>query len=491
MFSTSYTTFNLLFQPLSTELHIMNTPKLLIALRTLTKEEWPSVKKYILTETSENSDAFALFIAIWNKRDKIESIRDGEEIRKKKFPLLTQKGYLNLYSKLYGWLEDWFAINEMLVESFDRDLYLVKSHNRRGLYKNADQIALKLELTLEKQKLNTEYAKSLKQLYHYQYFSNNPIKGKKGTLILEKLATQHTDQYKNQTLLYLTELMNFGRMQNYDYEYIRQTLKQSISNLPHTALTPILNELLHQIEDEGSYNAENLYQYLTKSEITKPSEFHTLLTLYTIHIATKQRQKGDHTDLDLLKNLYYYGFENDIFIQNNKIISLQFTNLISVISKVSTYKDTTLLIDKWIGKVETKHPEEIKDLAYAIACLSHHKYKELIYYARHSSFDRVDQKIKAQGYYLIAQYSLNDGDMSLFRSLSTNFLRSLQRNKKEFSKRTYLAHYNFYDYITKLVKQKQKGKDIKIQKYDLIMPRSWYDHENEQLKKQGYTITLL
>ena len=91
--------------------------------------------------TRKGSDNFDFFEYLHKRRERISSITDADGVRENHFPQMTLKGFSNMMSRLFNWLEEWLAIEEFKKQRYQEEVMLVKAYNRRGLYKLANSHA--------------------------------------------------------------------------------------------------------------------------------------------------------------------------------------------------------------------------------------------------------------------------------------------------------------------------------------------------------------
>lgn len=222
----------------------MTVPRLIQTVDTLTKSEWTSLRKYILMRTSEKSDPWKLFQLLQKRKHTENKLFDIERIRESHFSNLTSKGILNVMSRLNVLLEDWIVVYDLDKDQEAKELMLIQSLNRRGLYSLANHKARKLEKDLtNNDSWDHTTSSKLQRLYHVQYYSDNPIKYKEGDILLKKLVHYHMLRYNETSLLYISELCNWGRIRDIDYSKEITKLKQSIPTLDYSSYSKSLSLL--------------------------------------------------------------------------------------------------------------------------------------------------------------------------------------------------------------------------------------------------------
>ncbi|MBT8232055.1 MAG: hypothetical protein KJN84_05485 [Bacteroidia bacterium] len=451
----------------------MKTSKLITALMTLNKEEWFLFRKYLLYETSEESEIFGLFTFYQSRKGRLEKLDDTDEIRQKHFSDYAPKIFLNLNSKLYNLFEDWLAYYQFKSEPHQSQLSLLKALNKRGLYKHADQVAKSIGKRIEKnQLLSMDDIKASNAVNHLQYFSNNPIKYNSGTALLEGTIDNHLAFINIQSSLYLTELINFSKVQNQDYSQLISQLKSHLND----STSPLEKKSLQLPKlfvDPNEKLFIKLKDFLFENKLQYPSEFHTLFTLYLLSISLKLWSKNLISSPNPILELYDYIFEKDVISENGKIPVIRFHN---IIGSLSTFKNDEWLkgfISNWINKVDTSQKLATKCLAEAQVSFSMENYDQILNLLSGLEYDTIDQKVRARSLELIAFYKDEDKKHDLFFNSAHNFKRLLKRHKNHISEKLYKANNNLILLLEKIIKSDYKNLDINLSHYDYLIHRSW------------------
>ena len=267
---------------------VLPKTKLIRTLITLTPEEWSSFRKHLLIHTRRDSDNFQFFEFLHIRRERLSSINDADEIRKKHFAHLTSKGLSNLMSRLFNWLEDWMAINEFKKQRYQQELMLIKAYNRKGLYKLADSHADKLEQKIKSEtQLDLDNNKALYQLYETIYYSNNPIKFTKGHKLMEGLVMCFLISHKEHICIYLPEIFNVGRIQNKDLSTLITQCENISSLIPESSISRLLLHLNDILQHNNAESLFILFQIIKEGKIKTDTFFHTLITYYLMSASLK------------------------------------------------------------------------------------------------------------------------------------------------------------------------------------------------------------
>ena len=201
--------------------------KLLDGLKLLDREEWISYRKYILMYCTKASDNYELLDYLYSIREELSELSNIDQIKKPLFSNMSLKAFSNLMSRIFNWYEEWLIWFENNKNEISRDVQLVKIYNRRGAYTLADKTYRRVEKKLLNQvQLDLDKHKNLYLIHRYHYYSDNPIKYKRKGEFLDTFVRYFLFQFKEQALLYVAELHNWGAIQNHDYEKEIELLTQ-------------------------------------------------------------------------------------------------------------------------------------------------------------------------------------------------------------------------------------------------------------------------
>ncbi|MBL0084048.1 MAG: hypothetical protein IPP37_17215 [Saprospiraceae bacterium] len=138
----------------------------------------------------------------------------------------------------------------------------------------------------------------------------------------------------------------------------------------------------------------------------------------------------------------------------------------------------------WIGNVITTDLKASTNLAHALNCFYHEKYKDVIRYTAQTSYGSPDQKLRALALHVIALYVLRFEDYESFKTQLKNFSLSVQRQKKSLNKKQYFSYFNLVDFLKKMDLSDRKAVSIDLSNYNYLVYRTWC--EKMLQKKRGH-----
>ena len=456
----------------------MNKTKLISVLITLTPEEWSSFRKYLLMYTRKGSDNFDFFEFLNHKKERLTALPAAEEVRTKHFPKLSAKGFSNMMSRILNWLEDWMAIDEFKQVQYQEDLMLIKSYNRRGLFKLANAKAAKLEKSiLNAEGLDIYENKALAELFHIQLYSENAIKYSDGGLMFEKLSDHFFKQVKEYSLLYLPELMNIQRIQKYDLSNAIQKINQVAKLLPESELGTYLEQLIKLNVNNDAQLLEDLFGQVKEGVFSKDGFIHTLMVYYFIAFSLQFWLKGTLQSKALVGEIHDYAIGSGVLLQNKKITLRRFHNIVSTLAAINTYDWTIDFVDRYVDMVDTPNKESSRLLAYAQICMYNNKYDEISKYLSSVTFDDFDIKMRSHCLLAIALYKDEKIELETLQNKILNFKRFLTRHKSRVSEKYYDSNFNFFEVIARLSMKKFQDTVIDLSKYSNLSYRYWIKEE--------------
>jgi hypothetical protein len=454
----------------------MKEPSLIKVLKTLTKEEWESLVKFVLMSHDKQSDNYRVVNSL-HKQFQQKGDLNPHQIKENIFSHLTAKGYSNLLSRTLKLVKNWLVFFDGQASQVDKQLNLIKALNRRGVYGMANKYYHQLESTLSDfDKHSLQKSDYLHQLYHNQYYSDNPIKYQESDELFQKLMDNYSTKIVDQSILYQVEMNNWGYIQNIDYSSSIDRLKQLKQCLPETENQEILELLILIIEQSDTKALSALSKHLLAGELKLGDELHTLVALYCLNYALRFYKAGQ-LSLEQIYRLYEYCFECGVLMHRGKIPERRFLNIIGTIGASKSKDNLFAFINKWISFVDTPHQQELMMLAKAEVCLHQELYDQIIPLLRTVNYKKTNLRLRAMCIESIALFKDPDRDETLLLYHIHNGKRYLQRHKDEFSTVMFESYWNLLTVISLLLKSKYKNITLDLDKYQYLMHRRWVSNQ--------------
>ncbi len=452
--------------------HKAKKHKLLSIFSCLTSEEQKSFNKTVSQSHKEGSDIAVLMAALYANRKRLDSDNLSEEIQSKRLAHLSSKNLSNLMSKIKLALEDWLVCYDLKRSKYDRELALIKSYNDRGVFSEADKVAERLEKQLTEDPIfDLRKTKVMYLLKDSQYYSDNPIKYDVGPPILNDLVTYFNNFYREHIHLYNTELYNWGGIQQHDFSALITNNLLSVKHSSETDQIIILEKLESMIGNNNIDAFNSIQQLLFENKITHGSLLHILLFEYCINACTKFLRKNELEDINVLVELYEYGFSSEVILRAGSITYHRFYSIISVLATTYSFEKVKAFIEKWIHVVKANYPSSTTQIAHAVNCFKHEKYKDILMHLRGLKYEDRKQKYIAIMLELIALYEEKNYD--LLQTSINNYMRTLRRNKPHFSSHMYEVNLNMMKVMNFLVNGDREAVKNIIDSGQPLIYRKW------------------
>ena len=450
----------------------MRQTKLLSVLEVLHEEEWKSLTKYLLQFCRETSDIFRIFL-FFKKQNETKTLGIPQEFDGE-FSGISKKIFSNLMSTLFKWTQEWLVAQEVLREDYAFDLYLIKSYNRRAIYRLADQTAMELEKKIKnKSTLDIENSYSQFKMLQYQFFSNNPIKYDHGTAMLSDLQDSFLTYVKEQLLDNVAGLQNWQKIRTVDFYHHFQQSSDLDQCLPDSELSEDLKSLINMIAyyDLSAFLA--LKEKLLHGRFELGSQLHNKITYYLIAMSQNLNNKNLLQNKGDIFQIYEYALTSGVLLDNGKISHITFNNMITILSTVETYQRNMDFIEKWISLVEGSKKETNLNIAKAIVSFYHEYYDAVLYHTNIKDFGSFSQRNLAFVLRLIACFMDRKNDYDRYKDHLNKFILYMKRNKSKFSVKNFIAYTNLIDFIIKIEKSTKRKVCIDLSQYEFLMYRSW------------------
>lgn len=459
----------------------MKQTKLYIALQSLSKEEWKSLQKYVIMETSDTSDTYDLFTYMYNRYKANEAPNSKDATRTYLFPKMAEKRFLNLCSKTYLILEDWLVWYEMKKDKVLCSIHLVKTYNRRGIFELADKAFAGVHKKLSQQsKLDLKRSEYLHKLYKYHYFSENPVKNREGKKILEKLVKYWMHSYKESSHLYIAQMYSWGDSNNFDYSETINGLESSIANISISKTSEVTKIIQKLTIKEDQESLDELYELLNKGEIEKGSDLEVFITLYTILYCVKMWNRGKLINKAFISKIYDYGLSSKILMNLGKMAPNSFLNMISVLVLTSKPKITYQFIEKWSHIIDNNDSCATVAIAKCYVKREEGKFNDIILllrslHSKETTLTNLSLVFLIKAFYMEKEYELAQNTIN-------NFKRRLRKTKTGSEKAFYLPRLNFLLVMEQLIKNKHQKVSINLDQYKHLHHRIWLSKQINKSK---------
>ena len=470
-------------------IYTVMTTKLSRLLSTFSPREWSEFRKYLGSQVSSSGDVSRLYEIALKKRYGLHHLDEVEIIRLKHFPSSTQGTIVNAYNKLSSFIEDWMAIKEFQSDALLNRSYLVKAWNRRGLYKYADKEVDKMEKKVEERQpsfaLEAAYRSSF---YHNQYYSDNPVKYDGKGSLMRSLVSTSMQAYKDQSLLYLAEMVRWEDILGVDFSSEIKSLEKSIEGIATTNNTDIYMAYLQMLRSGNLEDYLVMWELLRKGDMDKAHESFKILTLSMVTATNRLWSSQILKDPDQVVTVYNFAIEEGAVTFGDKITKSRFYAFLSSLGLLKDFKRTQAFIDKWIDKVDTDDRESVYALAMAQNCFYCSRYNEIHSVLIGKTFIDYEDKGRGECLRWVAWYYDKDVDYYYLLNTVNNFMRTLKRNQGKLSEIAFQGMFNFATAYKKIIQSRFSSQGVKLNTYRYLLYRNWIMQEAQKVneKKQAF-----
>jgi len=456
----------------------MAQPKLFVALTHITEEEWLSLKKYILMYTRKESQNYQCLQKIYEHRKKLKKVDLDKDLNSKYFPELKSKVFSNILSRLFGWYEEWLAEYTFSQEKYNKELMLIKAYNRRGYFARADAISNSLTESLKEEATSMRRLQVQKEMLHYQYYSNNPIKRNQGNEIFEKLLLSYLKEVRAESGFYLLEQNNRSISSDSKLDHPKYNKLYNLTKEGEESELSNIFSLLIEVQTNDNLSAAKDLTQLLESDILHASD-----DLYSIVVIALRRSiirlfsASKFHDHELLLRIITLGLKAIESNEHQKLLPVSLFNAVNQLALFHGNRESTeqLVVD-WIPKLHTKHRDTCRTYCKAIVAFRFEEFHRLPDLLNGLVFENRVYEFFSTAQLIIAHYKL--GSDVLVVNLIHNFQKRLRRNKSLLSSALHSGLTNLMKIISLMIKKKyDKSIVIDISQYQRIIYKAWVEKE--------------
>lgn len=453
----------------------MKKSKLIIALSSLSKDEWMSYRKYILMHTGEKSECYSVFKFFQLRKDRLLDLPTLITVHEKYFSQMSIKSLSNHISRLYLWFEDWMVYYNHLSDELNSKLLLIKLYNRRGLYHLANQTAKQLEKIIDSVKgQSIELSRVKSEFYFYQYFSDNPKKYSEGTELLQSVVDAQLQYISQKLMLISVELYNWGSLMNHDYSKSLDRLNKIIKIIPEHELHDVMFHLKSMVSKSNANSFNRLSEFLYSNRLKDKSDIHVLVTLYLLAFSIRIWSKNRAISMDDVYEIHNYAISSGILLIDGKISTSRFLVTISTLSYIGSIPHTNKYIDQWVALANCKDIESIKQLSYAINYFYHEEFNTCLEHIRKIQHLDPISRNTMLSIQSIAFFTNKENDFDLFSNHIFNFQRTLQRMNRSYGDESTKQYLNLVKLLRKMSEPGCNYDKIDLHNYTPLIYKSWF-----------------
>jgi len=451
----------------------MHQSKLFTLLRTFEKSEWKSLRGYLIWQTREKAEVVIIYDYISQYKDTLDHKRlIIDTACKTLFKTKTRKNFLNLLSKLTGFVVDFLSTQEMMKDKRAMQLNSVLALNRRGLYHEALKSRSQLGKIIDTGPLDIWNAYYNLRASHAIQFSDNPIKKTACKETYSNTFNAFQQLVAELKLYYLLDAEHIMRISREDLQSQIELL-QTIQLQVDSYNSQLLSLLIKIVKKESTLAFEKLYKLLINNSRKLEVSIGTLALLHLIHFQIRRVKKGKG-NFELIHSLHEFGMQNELLFDNGKISDGRFTQWIEIVCLTDKPNRGYEIINTWSHTIHQKTRAEVVSLSLGYCHFYNGKHDASI--TELTMFPYKQRLIKnSRRAMLIMNYLLlYPNDIDFLLTQISNFREYIRRNGHESSLLQNEGMENFIKIIYRIVRgENPQLVLLSVNKEKRLLRRTW------------------
>ena len=460
----------------------MYNSKLITILTKLTTVEKEAFRKWVHSPMhNQRSDRTKLFNYLLSKRKLTPRTTDRYQVYRVVFDCTdyhdtTFKKLMNLSVQL---LEDFihFSSQKKDIQTKQKSLISFAAAHQLDQYKQQSiakaQKKLKL-LTVQ----NHSYFEQKTQLEKLIFESNETATDRSQTN-LQDVVDQQYIAFILETLRFACEAITHQRLYKSSYNIpLLEAILQDIANGKYMD-TPAIQLYYYSYLALSNPTEETHFKTLKKllkkyPAIISPKELKSIY-LIAINYCVQQLNNGAETYVKEVFELYQYGLEQTILIENNLLSRFTYKNIVAVAIRLEQYTWLKDFLQAYTPYLETTYRPHYAAYAQAKLSFAQHDFDKALQILTKVEFDNIFLNMDAKVMLLKIYYANEDFDA--LDALLTSFRRFLQRKSILAYQRQ--IHENMINLTTKLLHipsratQKQLALRQEIEQTNPLTEKPW------------------
>lgn len=412
--------------------------KYILFFQSLTQAQRESFHTFIATHFISKTLPFKIYTFIRLHKN-LTSIKDVETLAAAFSPTMNAKSMGNYLSQLYDAAEQWIVQYELESQPQLRDLVMGQWMYKQGLNDQALKIIDNYPQIHNDQHLPSRIIDQMNMLQtlRYHHFAD----------MEDRYEYLHTMVQRNGQIfaaihqLIKIEVEAIYQIRGLDTHNLIGSITRQVMGIPSSSQNQIFTDL-HTllIEDNVDLFNKHLGAMVKQDHIADGINAH--LRYIILHKVSARLYSKNLIDKESLKVILHYGLESGITLNNHKLSTYHFHNIINRLAIIDDQENTLQFIDRWIDKVETKYRKE----TYKLACMQnyffHQNFDTLEQMTPIQLFENFDQRLVSNAIQLATNYIYRHKNPRLFELTSDQYSTLIQRNKPKISPTLHKKAYN-------------------------------------------------
>lgn len=429
---------------------IMNN-KLFKLLRTFEVDEWKKFRAFLISDVGERTEVVQVYDYIFRYRKNLEHKKlELNYAREQLFTGKTHKNFLNLVSKLHGYVLDYFAITNMRSDPMECKWHTTQNLSKRGLYEYVNNLNEKNETIFNELPVDIWHSFHAFRLEHLVKFSDNPIKTEQAEN-LYRSAHEHLNHHITEmSLFYWMDAISLSKTSRIYFDNIIDQFEKKIKQAD---LTTPLSRLLFRFIKFHKNKEPNDYAQLKEQILDSKMRWsHTIgatILINLINYQIRQNEAGTGSLSDLMM-FYQRGLETGWLLDNGNITDTRFRTMVHVACFHEDKELAQELLEQWNHALHETNKQEVIDLCQAIIHFYRERFDESISLLSQTSFKQISHRNSARiflmmNYYLI--YDDRDFLINQLINLKSYFRRHAHHSSVHFMK----GVWNFVAFMDRMI----------------------------------------
>jgi hypothetical protein len=419
----------------------MQNSKLVKIFKSLSTEEWKYLRWFVQSNffnTDEN--LVRLYDAVAKQYPEFVSKAIAKESLYKK--VFVGQAYhngkwRNLVTKMNKLLEDYLVWLELEHAPNAHQKLLTRSFGRRNLFEQFEKSTDELSSELEKQALQSAEALRERVQLNLQYYHHEQTNKLEHLNRLQTAMNDLDHYYFAEKLRLACDLKVFENMMiGAEPKRLMMEIQDLVSNgnLLNLSYLEMYNRILNQLERPAGLEAfHSTITYFSGIAGQLSAADKQLGLVHLLNYAINQANSGEGEYLSEVLDLYKLGLEQKVLIEDGKITSNTFINIVTTGSRLKHIEWTRQFIGEYEKYLATDTREETISLSMGFLYFYENEYSTVITILVNQSFRDLKENLSCKSLLLRCYFELSLKDAtytSLFYSYANSFEKYVRREKQ-------------------------------------------------------------
>jgi len=450
----------------------MHTPKLIIYLRTFSKQDWKDYTSFAKSVYGDESSQAQVITFYKKKSQFLHQLEWGRDrLLSKISPTITAHALANVFVKLTTVVEQYFIWQETKTNNNLADILLLENLAKRSLKK--EFFKLKEDFIDRKKDGQIGLWDDFYQLRveHLTYVENMTADVNYSRSVLDSILDLSGSFYDDMLSFYKVELTNREVTLLEDWSKEREKIKDSNTN---NAVSELSRKLISLKKDRKHDEYLDLKDILLNKNNKYSKEItYTLLIHLTSYLNNRIKSGNVKYSKELL-SLYIMGLDSGLLINNGSIPALRFSNILNIACGLKEYAWAEEFVDNYVLQVDSPNIEETRSLAKAEINFKKGDFPKVISDLVTTKYKNFDQELKARWLLICSEFELNRDNVIFIEDRVRSMRYYLKRNQKKVDIFAFNGLMNLCNFLVKLCKPFDKfilQNEIKEAEY--LIFRNW------------------